>query len=105
MLVFSQGFSEIINHLFQTGHIQITKLQNYKKKIVSKKKIRFAEFHSEPHREKPWKFSDRCDFCPILPDFDPDRAAVCTVQRKVTEICPENKNPVEISQKKKSKNV
>ena len=28
----------------------------------------------------------------FLPDFDPDRAAVCLVRRKVTEILPKNKN-------------
>ena len=41
----------------------------------------------------------------FLPDFDPDRAAVRSVRRKVTEILPKKKIPVEYSQKKKSKNA
>ena len=41
----------------------------------------------------------------FLPDFDPDRARVSSVRRKVTEILPKKKIPVEYSQKKKSKNA
>jgi hypothetical protein len=37
---------------------------------VEKKKKVLGEIenenHSEPHHAKLWKFSDRCDFCPIL---------------------------------------
>jgi hypothetical protein len=36
----------------------------------------------------------------FLPDFDPDRAAVRSVRRKVIENFAEKKNPVEYSQKK-----
>jgi hypothetical protein len=36
----------------------------------------------------------------FLPDFDPDRARVSSVRRKVTEISPKKKIPVEYSQKK-----
>jgi len=39
----------------------------------------------------------------FLPDFDPDRARVCPVPRKVTELLHEKKIPVEYSQKKNPK--
>ena len=76
VLVCSQGFSEIINHLFQTGHQPFYDFTILQKKIGSQKKKeclaklkcrqnwKRKSFHEA--QAKPWNFSDRCDFCPIL---------------------------------------